>query len=608
MKLNVEYLDCCENLCKVAPDLFNSERGPRIIAEQSAEKSYVIQDKNPKQVEIRYAEKSDLLLAIGDILTDKCPDVEVEIPSPVMDFRAAMLDCSRNAVPKISTLKRFILEMALMGMNYCCLYTEDTYEVEGEVLVGYGRGKFTKRELRDLVDFAKSVGVTMFPCIQTLGHFEQILKYRHYNEYEDNNRVLDITKKKTYSFIEKFIKEATEPYETDLIHLGTDEPWGLGRGNALNLKKPTPPTKLYANHLKKLAGICKKLNKKGVIWGDYILGSSGEKALSEKEIDAIPKSLIMNYWEYEVQTQKKHKEKISVFQKNKFDTLISGGIHSWNNFWCDINKAVKSIAPLMKTAHNMEIKKSMITIWGDDGNECLLRNCTAALAYHFAYCRYKKFDDKYWKDKVGAVSGIPYESYALVAAVENAHIENKAGFESTAKQLFYDDPLMGYINRLHSANSVYDYFSDLAHRLRVRAPKYQHDRRRVLAASYFARIIALKFNLSRTARLAYLEDDLSRLKSVLGQLNELSKLINEFHNLYRILWNSERKPFGYEILDIRFGGMRSRITSFRTTLDNYLSGKIDRISEFALEPVEDLTECHDYHSYSNIISKCHSIW
>ena len=40
-----------------------------------------------------------------------------------------MLDCSRNAVPNLHTLKKWVDLTASLGYNTLLLYTEDTYEV-----------------------------------------------------------------------------------------------------------------------------------------------------------------------------------------------------------------------------------------------------------------------------------------------------------------------------------------------------------------------------------------------------------------------------------------------------------------------------------------------
>ena len=39
-----------------------------------------------------------------------------------------MLDCSRNAVPNLHTLKKWVDLTASLGYNTLLLYTEDTYE------------------------------------------------------------------------------------------------------------------------------------------------------------------------------------------------------------------------------------------------------------------------------------------------------------------------------------------------------------------------------------------------------------------------------------------------------------------------------------------------
>src|SRR5690348_9295907 len=45
---------------------------------------------------------------------------------PRFDTLGLMYDCSRNGVPKVETVKLFLRRLALMGMNFFMLYTEDT--------------------------------------------------------------------------------------------------------------------------------------------------------------------------------------------------------------------------------------------------------------------------------------------------------------------------------------------------------------------------------------------------------------------------------------------------------------------------------------------------
>ena len=88
-----------------------------------------------------------------------------------------MIDCSRDAVYTVETLKEYIKVLAAMGYNALLLYMEDVYELEGEPYFGYLRGKYTKNELREIDEFAKNSGIELIPCIQTLAHLGGITRW-----------------------------------------------------------------------------------------------------------------------------------------------------------------------------------------------------------------------------------------------------------------------------------------------------------------------------------------------------------------------------------------------------------------------------------------------
>lgn len=65
-----------------------------------------------------------------------------------------MFDMSRNAVMKPEMVKKYIDILSITGYNSLMLYTEDTYEIEGEPYFGYNRGKYTIDELKDIDRYA----------------------------------------------------------------------------------------------------------------------------------------------------------------------------------------------------------------------------------------------------------------------------------------------------------------------------------------------------------------------------------------------------------------------------------------------------------------------
>ena len=50
-----------------------------------------------------------------------------------------MVDCSRNAVMNVASVKKFAKLIRSMGYNTLMLYTEDTYEVDGQPYFGHFR-------------------------------------------------------------------------------------------------------------------------------------------------------------------------------------------------------------------------------------------------------------------------------------------------------------------------------------------------------------------------------------------------------------------------------------------------------------------------------------
>ena len=86
----------------------------------------------------------------------------------------AMVDCSRNAVMNVPTVKKFAKLIRSMGYNTLMLYTEDTYEVDNQPAFGYQRGRYSQEELRELDQYCLSIGIELIPCIQTLAHLATI--------------------------------------------------------------------------------------------------------------------------------------------------------------------------------------------------------------------------------------------------------------------------------------------------------------------------------------------------------------------------------------------------------------------------------------------------
>ena len=187
-----------------------------------------------------------------------------------------MLDCSRNAVMNVESLKKFIDCLAKMCYNTLELYMEDTFEVKDEPLFGYLRGRYTGEELKEVDAYAITRGVELIPAIQTLAHFTALDK-RHYENIIDCTDILLIDEAKTYEFIENIFKSLAENFTSRNVNIGMDEAYLVGCGKYLDEHGYQDRTELLARHLSKVMKNAEKYGFKAHMWSDiFVRMGSGE--------------------------------------------------------------------------------------------------------------------------------------------------------------------------------------------------------------------------------------------------------------------------------------------------------------------------------------------
>lgn len=112
-----------------------------------------------------------------------------------------MIDCSRNAVMKVSRIKEFAFILKNMGYGNIGLYMEDKYEIAEEPYFGHLRGRYTKTEIKEINEYVNSIGMKFIPYIQTLAHLKTIFQWEKFQSVKDINDILLVGEEKTYDLI-----------------------------------------------------------------------------------------------------------------------------------------------------------------------------------------------------------------------------------------------------------------------------------------------------------------------------------------------------------------------------------------------------------------------
>lgn len=598
-------------LCALFPKSFSLTRGTPVTGRKRATPGFAI-SRADKSVFVAHGALSDWFRALGELARDPV-SAPAEI-TPEFDFRGLMIDASRNGVPRVESLEQRIVELALLGINQLTLYTEDTYEVNGHPLVGYMRGAYSKKELRRVVAFANMFGVEMFPCIQTLAHLEQVLQYRKaYAPIRDTSSVLAVNAKGTRDFVAALLDSASAPYDSKLIHIGMDEPWDLGRGTEFRVDTKIDPRELYLQHLNLVAKQCAERQLEPILWGDFVLGQhtwNGDLPMTPAQWRKIPKNVTLDYWQYFTESEADYRKDMRRYREFGFEPIVSPAVWNWDRFWGLHDKAKRTFEPMLHVAKAEGVRRVLMTMWGDDGQEAPYRSNLPSLALYAEHCFRKTPKAADVAAAVELIGGDTMDSFLRPTELDCPDalaLEKNGNF---AKALTWDDPLLGLFASHLERKPLTAHYQKLAPQLEAQA-KGAAPRNRTLFrfAAAVAASLVHKADLRTRARRAYLAGDRRGLQSSVAETNKTIRALQKQWSAHRAIWLEENKPFGLEVLDLRYGGQIARLHVFRDKLREHLAGRAPQIEEFDVKPQNFLGD-YPYHGrkYRGTSSPVFNIW
>jgi hypothetical protein len=556
-----------------------------------------------------------VLRGIGTVVAGLVPDggeMREETSFKTLGF---MLDCSRNAVMKPEHFKRWLRRLALLGFNQAMLYTEDTYELEGEGFFGYQRGRYTTAELKDMDEYAAGLGIELVACIQTLGHLEQILRWPAYADVTDFQSVLLVGEEKTYRLIAKMLDAVRDRFTSRRVHVGMDEAWHLGRGAYLDRFGARRRFDIFNEHLKRVCALCRDRGLEPMIWSDmyFRMGNPGgryydpETRIPDDVAAQIPRDVQLVYWDYYHSDPAFYKDWIARHRAIGFEPVMASGVWTWARLWYDPALTEANAGACISACRETEVKELFFTLWGDDGAYCDFDSALAGLAFAAERSYSREVDPKNLAARFQTVCHADYDVVRRAGEL-NGPVSGAA--------ILWDDPLLGIFHQngrngeVRMVNSetsgwrdVAEHFARLKDDLSSRAGGNEAGdiRHAALLADFLAHKVSLRLKLEQ----AYRVRDRSGLAEVRAEIPALVARLERLAESWRKQWLRRNKPFGLEVIQIRLAGLRARYLELRQRLDELLAGQVTTIPELdtpAPKPQGDIgTNWHDLASGSVII-------
>ncbi len=498
------------------------------------------------------------------------------------DTFGVMVDMSRNAVMSVDTLKRFMLLLRKMGYNCFMPYTEDTYEVDGEPYFGYMRGRYSKDEMKEIDSYAFEIGMEVIPCIQTLAHLNAIRRWRQFPF--DCNDILLADDERTYELIDRMFSTLSECFSSRRIHIGMDEAHMLGKGNHMKKHGYEAVDVIMRRHLSRVCELAQKYGYEPMMWSDMFFRpwnngvySIPEKKIPEEYIKALPESVIPVYWDYYQTDEQKYLDMMYNHSQLSSKTWFAGGIWGWNGMIPHNKFSLEAMVPAINACKKSGIRNVMMTLWGDDGAECSRFSQLPALFYLAEYAKGNTDEDNI-KKKFKSLCKIDFDDFMAID-LPNDIVPYEGSPRNPSKYMLYSDYFNGYADytvKLGAGERYKEYAKQFYQTAKEsRNYGYIFD-----CAAKLCDVLAIKYELGLRTRLAYGENDREALRSLAeNEYTEVIKLIKIYHKAFKKQWFADNKPHGFDVQDMRIGGLLLRTETCRRILLDYVNGKIERIDE-----------------------------
>ena len=575
----------------------------KIICKQEPINGYQIHFCNDG-IEIVYSSISQRNRALLALTTAMHDDVEISV---VKDL-GVMLDCSRNAVPKIMTLKKFIRYLSFMGYSFLGLYMEDTLKIDGETYIGYQRGAYTIKDIQELDIYAQQYGIELRPYVQTLAHLNQIVRYEEYQKMIDVDDILLVGSSRTHAYLENLFRTLDKAFHSRKVNIGMDEAFMLGLGKYLTEHGYQNRLEIMNQHLQTVREIASKYNFELQMWSDmfFRLAANGSYYnLSQEQIQKIkvPEDVNLAYWDY-YSTDKQHYSDNLKLHKNLSPNIsFVGGAWKWTGFIPHNRYSIHACKAAIQACIENHIDEITFAAWSDDGAETSLFAIFPALFVNANEIYGNHMSEKCFE----VLTGISLDIFLSIDEV-NPCTKDGLSHNNASKYFLYNDLLQGTFDSVAQASMIREIQSVLpiiSNKSIESSDLFYYFK----TVQSLIEVLELKLNLGNEIYHAYKQNDLQALHKIVNQiLPELIKRIETFYNAFKKQWHLENHNQGFEVQAVRLGGLKQRVIDVREQLLAYQKGEVTKIDELEEEHLDfhyfddSSIERLNYNLWSHIVS------
>jgi len=328
-----------------------------------------------------------------------------------------------------------------------------------------------------------------------------------------------------------------------------------------------------------------------MMWSDMFfhgLGYNGEKPIPQDVIDCCPKDVQLVYWSYYRHCEEDYKYAIDRHRKFS-EPIFAGGIWTWIGFGPHWAKTFETTEAALNVCKREGIKEVFVTIWGDNGTECLYNTNMLGLALYGEHGYSEKIDYDKLKARFEFITGAKYDDFLALEALDNTPgVDNVVRSDyNPSKFLMWQDVLTGLCDKNIEGLPLDKHYEDLAAKLKEMIGR-NGDYDNIFEFSYnVANTLAIKSELGLRVTKAYTNNDRETLKKIADvDLPECMKRMAELRKCHMNIWFKLYKNLGWDVMDMRYASLISRMDSAITEINMYLNGELESLEELEEERLD----------------------
>ncbi|MGH7729540.1 MAG: glycoside hydrolase family 20 zincin-like fold domain-containing protein, partial [Vulcanimicrobiaceae bacterium] len=280
--------------------------------------------------------------------------------APALRWRILSDDVSRGPIPTMSYFELRIRTLAAFKMNGYSPYMESVF-ADPRQLLPAPRDGIAPAQLRTLAHYARRFHVALIPEQQTFAHMHGTLRLERYAALAEtpHGYLLAPANPGGLRYARDLIEDelaATGP--VPFFHIGSDEPFDLGRGQSAALVAREGAGRVYAAQVSALADLVLAAGARPLVWDDAL-------AAHPELFGELPKRLVFVTWHYE--PERSYERFIEPIARAGFAQLVAPGDDNWNELYPDLERALPSIATFVSNGKQARVLGLFQTVWNDDG-------------------------------------------------------------------------------------------------------------------------------------------------------------------------------------------------------------------------------------------------